>query len=195
MCPICGSLERHRLVWLFLERRTDLFDGRPRRILHVGPERCLEARFRQIPSLDYLSADIEDPAAMVRIDITDIPYADKYFDIIHCSHVLEHVVNDRRAMSELHRVLADDGWAILQVPIGAAHTFEDPTVTDPKDRERVFGQSDHVRIYGPDYFDRLEAAGFSVQRVAGREFVSEEEAQRISVDLGEVIPICRRAGS
>jgi SAM-dependent methyltransferase len=192
MCPVCGSLERHRLVWLFLQRRSDLLDGRPRRMLHVAPERCLESRFRKIPGLDYVSADLDDPAALIRLDITDIPYPDNYFDIIHCSHVLEHVDDDRRAMRELHRVLANDGWAILQVPIGAAETYEDPTVTDPNDRERVFGQSDHVRIYGLDYYDRLSAAGFAVERVEGSEFVSEDEGRRNAVNLGEVIPVCRR---
>jgi hypothetical protein len=95
-------------------------------------------------------------------------------------------------MRELHRVLANYGWAILQVPIGAAETYEDPTVTDPNDRERVFGQSDHVRIYGLDYYDRLSAAGFAVERVEGSEFVSEDEGRRNAVNLGEVIPVCRR---
>jgi len=163
MCIHCGSLERHRLLWLYLSRRTDLFDGRPKTILHVAPERCLEPALRQRLGEGYVTADLLNPNAMVRMDITDIEYPDQSFDVIYCSHVLEHVQDDGKAMREFCRVLKADGWAILLVPITSEVTIEDPAITEPEDRERVFGQWDHVRRYGPDYADRLRDAGFSVE--------------------------------
>ena len=163
-CPGCGALERHRLLWLYLKERTALFDGEERSMLHVAPENVLQQKFRAIPALEYVSADLDSPLAAERIDITSIPRPDATFDVIMCNHVLEHVPDDRRAMRELWRVLRAGGWAILQVPIdsGLAVTREDSAVTDPRERERLFGQADHVRLYGRDYRDRLEAAGFTV---------------------------------
>jgi SAM-dependent methyltransferase len=147
---------------LYFARRTNLFDGRPKRVLHVAPERCFEGPLRQRLGAGYLTADLLDPRAMEQMDITDIQHPDESFDVIYCSHVLEHVPDDRRAMRELRRVLKKDGWAVLLVPITAERTIEDPTVTDPAERERLFGQHDHVRRYGPDYADRLREAGFDV---------------------------------
>lgn len=162
-CIHCGSLERHRLLWLFMTERTDLFDGLAKRVLHVAPEKCLEGKFKERLGDRYLSADLFNPRAMVRMDITDIQYDDETFDVIYCSHVLEHVPDDRKAMRELYRVLKRTGWAILLVPISAAQrTFEDPQIVDPAERLRLFGQEDHVRSYGPDYVDRLREAGFIV---------------------------------
>jgi SAM-dependent methyltransferase len=149
-------------VWLYLARRTNLFDGRPKRVLHVAPERCFEGPLRQRLGAGYLTADLLDPRVMEQMDITDIQHPDESFDVIYCSHVLEHVPDDRRAMRELRRVLKKDGWAVLLVPITAERTIEDLTVTDPAERERLFGQHDHVRRYGPDYADRLREAGFDV---------------------------------
>jgi SAM-dependent methyltransferase len=163
-CPVCGSLERHRLIHLYLRQRTDLFDGRRKKMLHVAPEEQLSTLFASAPGINYLSADLLSPKAMIRMDITDIQYPDETFDVIYCSHVLEHVNDDRKAMRELHRVLRTGGWAILQVPIPTAEaTYEDPTITSPKARKLAFGQKDHVRRYGADYKDRLEDAGFSVE--------------------------------
>jgi hypothetical protein len=161
-CPRCGSLERHRLLWLYFGCRTDLFDGRPKSLLHVAPERHLAPLLWQVPGLTYLSADLDSPLAMASMDLTDAPYPDASFDVILCNHVLEHVPDDRRAMQELFRMLKPGGWAVLQVPMSGEKTDEDPTVTDPKERERRFGQSDHVRMYGRDYGDRLADAGFEV---------------------------------
>lgn len=167
-CPSCGSLERHRLLWLFLQRETNFFDGSRKKVLHVAPEAVFEPRFAAAPGIDYRSADLHDPQVMERMDVTDIQHPPGSFDVIFCSHVLEHVEDDRRAMREFRRVLGDNGWAILLVPITAEHTFEDPSVTDPGERLRLFGQSDHVRRYGPDYVERLEEAGFTVAvRTAG----------------------------
>ena len=163
-CPTCGALERHRFVWMFLHDRTKLFDGRQKRMLHIAPEPSLSARFATVKSLDYVTGDLYNPAASIRLDITNMPeVADNSVDVLYCSHVLEHVADDRAAMREFVRVLSPSGWAILLVPIMAPHTVEDPSITDPKERERLFGQHDHVRRYGPDFADRLEEAGFDVR--------------------------------
>jgi SAM-dependent methyltransferase len=192
LCPICHALERHRLVWLYFRRRTDLFDGRPKRMLHVAPERPLAERLAKLAFLDYRSGDLDSPAARERIDVTAIPYPDDSFDVIYCSHVLEHVPEDRKAMAELCRVLRPGGWAVLQVPINGATTFEDWSVQTAAERERVFGQWDHVRIYGADYKDRLAAAGFVV-RVDP--FVRQLDARVIAylgLDRDEDIYFCEK---
>ena len=163
LCIHCKALERHRLVWLFLQRKTDFFDGKPKQMLHVAPERCFESRFKEQIGAGYLTADLHRRSAMVEMDITDIQYPDQSFDIVFCSHVLEHVPDDRQAMSEFHRVLKESGWAILLVPIMSNKTFEDPSIIEPEERLKAFGQKDHVRKYGPDYIDRLREAGFAVE--------------------------------
>lgn len=180
-CVHCGALERHRFLWLYLKRKTDLFDGRARQMLHVAPEACFESRFKQQLGGGYLTADLFKPGAMVKMDITDIKYANESFDVIYCSHVLEHVHDDRRAMREFFRVLKADGWAILLVPITSASTFEDPSITDPKQRVQAFGQEDHVRRYGPDYVDRLRAAGFTVRISRVSDVASGDEAARMGL--------------
>ena len=129
---------------------------------------------------------------MLRVDITDLPFDDSRFDAIYCSHVLEHVPDDRKAMSELRRVLRPGGWAILQVPIKGIVTFEDPAVTTPEDRERVFGQSDHVRIYGLDFKDRLEEVGFKVTIVQYANVLSEEEIRLSAIGRGDDIYLCEK---
>jgi SAM-dependent methyltransferase len=194
-CPVCGALERHRLVWLYFQSRTNLFDGRPKKMLHVAPEPQLSLLFRKAKYLEYLSADLDDPGAMVKMDITDIKYPDNFFDVIYCSHVLEHVPDDRKAMAEFYRILKPGGWAILQVPITADRTFEDPTVTAPADRERLFGQFDHVRRYGPDYGERLVAAGFSVKV---DQFVLEfgdSKIQKYGLTKNEDVYFCAKSPS
>lgn len=180
-CVHCASLERHRFLWLFLSRRTNLFDGTPREVLHVAPERCLEPRLRERLGDGYLTADLVDPRAMVKMDVNDIEYPDRSFDIIYCSHVLEHVPDDRKAMREFLRVLRDDGWAILLVPITVERTFEDPSIVDPVERLKAFGQEDHVRRCGPDYVDRLREAGFRVEVNGVHDLVTEDEAERMGL--------------
>ncbi len=192
LCPVCGSLERHRLIWIYFYAHTDLFT-RPRRMLHFAPEASLEPRFRGVAGLEYLTADLESGRAMVAMDICDIRYPDELFDVIYCSHVLEHVPEDRRAMGELRRVLKPDGWAVLQVPITAPVTYEDPTVTTPEARERAYGQHDHVRRYGSDYADRLVEAGFQLTRIPVAELFREEEIGRYGLDRTEAIFRCARA--
>jgi hypothetical protein len=193
-CPICGSLERHRLDWVFFRKKTDLFDGRRKRMLHIAPEEFLIARFGRIPNLDYLSADL-NRRAMVKMDITDIRYADDSFDIIYCSHVLEHIENDRKALSELHRVLSRGGWAALQVPILGEKTFEDPAITSPEDRHRHFGQWDHVRCCGPDYVERMRSAGFTAEVVGADDVVSESDRDKMGILPNGLIFLCRKPSS
>ena len=195
-CPACGALERHRLLWMWLERRTDLFRA-PHTLLHVAPEALLARRLAETPGLRYVSADLESPRARLRADATRLPFRDGSFDVILGLHVLEHVPDDAAAMRELRRVLAPGGWAVLQSPVDIARaaTFEDWSVTDPAARERVFGQRDHVRIYGADYEDRLRAAGFAVEASAFAGELPEEEARRFGIDRDETLTIGRRAES
>jgi len=194
-CPRCGSLERHRLIWLYVLHRTGLCaNSMEIRFLHVAPEPVLEAAFRQIPRLQYVSADLDPSRAMVQMDITNIHFEDDRFDAILCSHVLEHIPDDLTAMRELHRILKPGGWAILQVPIdrGRTASFEDPSVRTPEERERVFGQHDHVRIYGLDYRDRLEAAGFCVSVDPFAQHLGLEACKRYGLDSKEEIYFCTK---
>jgi SAM-dependent methyltransferase len=179
LCVYCGALERHRLLWLFFQRREDMLAGR--RFLHVAPERCLEPRLRQRVGPGYLTADLNDPAADVRMDVTQIQYPDASFDAIYCSHVLEHLPDDRRALREFHRVLSPDGWAIILVPITVARTIEDPKEFEPQQRLRRFGQDDHFRRYGPDFVDRLKKEGFRVEVVRVADLLNDTEATRLGL--------------
>ena len=192
-CPRCGSLERHRLLWLYLEERTDLL-RRPQRLLHVAPERRLAARLASAPQLRYVSADLASPLARVRMDLVRIPHPDRSFDAILCCHVLEHVVDDRRAMRELFRVLAPGGWAILQTPWrkGRAVTYEDPALADPASRRRAFGQPDHVRVYGCDFLERLAEAGFAVERDPWVRELGAARVRRFGLRASEDVLRCTR---
>lgn len=192
-CPFCQSLERHRLLWLYLQRETDLQEAPPNKALHVAPEAFFEKKMRPLIGKGYLSADLFGENVDVKMDICDIRYEDKHFDFILCSHVLEHVDDDLKAMREMHRVLSDDGIAFLLVPITTEKTFGDPTVKDPEERLRLFGQRDHVRRYGPDYPDRLRESGFKVTEVHASDFLSAEEIEKMAVTkaAGELY-ICRR---
>jgi predicted SAM-dependent methyltransferase len=178
-CPNCGARDRQRHLWLYLERRTNLFSDRLR-VLHFAPERIFEEKLRPQSNLDYVSTDLARARADVKADITDLPFPDDSFDVILCSHVLEHVVEDRKAMRELYRVLRRGGWALVLVPIDFSRdeTFEDPTIVAPADRERAFGQADHVRVYGRDFKARLEEAGFTVRVENFRDELGESQDQR-----------------
>lgn len=180
-CPVCGSLERHRLIWMFLQQQTDLLESHPKTLLHVAPEGILETKFRQYAHIDYISADLNNPQAMVKMDITDIQYPENSFDVILCSHVLEHVPDDRQAMREFNRVLKPDGFAILMVPITAERTFEDSSVTSPEERERMFGQYDHVRKYGLDFEDRAKESGLSVKVFSPTGFADPDDFLRLGL--------------
>ena len=193
MCPRCGSLERHRLLWLFLAERTPLFRDLFR-VLHVAPEQDLQRRLRSEPGLAYVSGDRDSELAMVHFDLERLPLRDGAVDVVICTHVLEHVDDARAALRELLRVLGPGGWALLQSPIDTARaqTLEDPSVTSPAERLRVFGQQDHVRIFGRDYAAWLRAAGFEVEVVPyGRESGPARMA-RHGFDPEEDIYLCRR---
>ena len=190
-CPRCRSLERHRLLWLYLKERTNLF-SEPLRLLHFAPEAVFESAFTSLHNLDYITADLDSGRAMVKVDITDIIYEDNSFDAIICSHVLEHVGDDRKAMGELFRVLRPGGWAILMVPISGKITFEDPSITDPEERERFFGQWDHVRMYGADFADRLERAGFDVDVVGYAGELGERRMWRYGLGTSDDIFLCTK---
>lgn len=194
LCPVCGSFERHRLMMLYMKRRTDLFDGSAKKMLHIAPETQLGRVFEEIPNLEYISADLSSPRAMVKMDMMDIHYPDQTFDVVYCSHVLEHVSDDRKAIGEVFRVLRPGGWAILQVPTPTGHvTLEDPTVTSPEERERLFGQHDHRRRYGLDYKDRLEEAGFVVDVDEFVRTLDDGTVTRCGLDRNEDVYFCVRA--
>jgi SAM-dependent methyltransferase len=189
ICPGCGSNDRHRLLWMYLQEKTDFFTAN-HRVLHFAPEDFLQERLTALSNLDYRSADLRSPLAMDRVDIAALPYDEAAFDVVLCCHVLEHVPDDRKAMREIHRVLRPGGWAILQVPFQSKreHTYEDPAITDPAQRRRAFGQEDHLRIYGQDYGPRLREAGFRVTqdgwvRTLPRELVETHRLERTDVFL------------
>lgn len=163
LCPKCLSLERHRLLWLFLKNKTNFFTEK-QKVLHVAPEQCFVNRFKNLKNLDYTTADLESPIADVKLDIQTIPFKDDTFDVIICNHVLEHVEDDSRAMTEILRVLKPGGYAILHVPINYSmnDTYEDSTITNPREREKHFRQRDHHRLYGLDYPERLSKLGFKI---------------------------------
>jgi len=194
-CPKCGSLERHRLVWLYFQRRTNLFT-RSVRMLHVAPEAFIQERLQAFENIDYLSADLSSPRAMVAMDITDIQYPDDSFDVIFASHVLEHIPDDERAMQELSRVLRPDGWAILEVPMWGPRTREDPAVTDPAERARLFGQEDHVRMYGHDgvFEHRLRRSGFDVTVDKFTAELGPQLTRRYRLRETEDIYLCTKRG-
>ena len=164
-CPVCRSTDRERLVYLYLLKKTNLFNEKVK-VLHIAPESRISRIIKSHADIDYLTADLRRQDVMVRMDITQINYPAESFDVIICNHVMEHIVDDRKAMTELCRVLKSDGWAIIQVPISLSleKTYEDFSVTKPSEREAKFGQSDHVRIYAMDYVDRLSESGFEVEQ-------------------------------
>ena len=157
-------MERHRLLGLYLPERTEFLSA-PVSLLHVAPETSVERVLRRNKHLDYISIDLRHAIAERRMDLTDLRFEDNEFDAIICSHVLEHIVDDTQAMRELCRVLKPTGLALILVPqdMNLETTFEDPAVTSPEDRLRVFGQGDHVRVYGRDFQGRLRDAGFTVE--------------------------------
>jgi SAM-dependent methyltransferase len=189
LCPHCLSLERHRLIWYYLKEHTSFFSTKLD-VLHIAPEACFIERFEKVHGDHYITADIESPLAKVKMDIHQIPFEEHTFDVVLCNHVLEHVENDIKAVSEIHRVLKPGGFAILQVPFFPplpTETFENPTITDKREREKVFGQDDHVRKYGLDYSKRLERGGLEVEEIDLFNTLSEEEVNRFGFMKGEVI--------
>lgn len=190
-CPICNALERHRFLWLFFKKHTTLFDGTPKKMLCFALESCIEHNFQKFDYLEYLNADLYDSKATIKVDITNIQFSDEIFDVVYCSHVLEHVENDSKAICEMLRVLKKGGQAIVLVPILVERTYEDPSITDPAERERLFGQHDHVRLYGPDFKDRLIAAGFMVTDFYFESLLSKKQIKKFGLEYipSKVMPI------
>ena len=183
LCPVCGAAERSRVDWTFLRTKIAEYGDKRIRMLHVAPEHYLQPRFRKMRNIDYVSVDLSSPLAMVKMDITDLRFPDNSFDLIYCSHVLEHVVEDRKAMAEFSRVLKPDGFALLQVPMSGAITFEDWSVTSPEERRKVFGDPGHVRRYGMDYVERLRESGLTASVLTASDILSETECNRMGVAL------------
>lgn len=194
LSPGTLSLERHRLFWLYLNRETDFFKAKLK-VLHFAPEQAFYKRFRKLDNLDYTTTDLNSPLADVKADICQLPFADDQYDFIICNHVLEHIPNDLQAMREIYRVLSPGGTAILQVPYEAdrQETFQDDSITDPEERSRIFGQYDHVRVYGMDYFDRLRGVGFETEACDYTAQFSPEEIDRFRLAKGELLPVCRKS--
>ena len=194
VCPWCGSHVRHRALWLYIERRTNLLT-KPTRLLHLAPEHVLTKRLRALPNIDYLSADLDQPA-MENWDLTDVPHPDDSFDAIVCSHVLEHIPDDRAAMRELRRILSPGGWAIVQVPIDyeRAETLEDPAIRSPEARERAYWQADHMRLYANDFPDRLRGEGLDVTVDSYLRTLPDDEIDRFGLISLEDIYLCRKGG-
>ena len=190
---MCGVLERHRLSWLYLKQRTRLFKGPRNRLLDIAPEPGISGRIRRSKYVDYLSIDLTSSFAMLKMSVTDLQLPDDSFDAIYCSHVLEHVPEDRRAMGEFYRILKPGGWAIILVPVSGDVTVEDPSVTTPEERVRLFGQHDHVRMYGKDLKERLEGAGFSVVVDAFARNFSPKQVRRFGLRLDDDIYFCYKA--
>lgn len=193
LAPGTLSLERHRLLWLFLKNETSFF-SEPLRVLHFAPEQAFYKRFRKQKNLTYTTTDLNSPLADVKADICNLPFADNSFDFILCNHVLEHIPDDKKAMSELYRILKPGGTGIFQIPqdLNRDTTFEDNTITDRKERAKIFGQYDHVRIYGRDYFNKLRKAGFHVEEADYTSNLPEETINYYRLAKGEIIPVCKK---
>ncbi|KAB7529460.1 methyltransferase domain-containing protein [Flagellimonas olearia] len=193
LSPSTLSLERHRLLWLYLKKETEFFN-KPLKVLHFAPEQAFYKRFKKLGSIEYTTTDLNSPLADVKADICNLPFPDNAFDVILCNHVLEHIPNDTKAMQELYRVMEPGGWGIFQIPqdLKRETTFEDDSITDKKERARIFGQYDHVRIYGRDYFDKLRSIGFTVEEVDYTQILPPDAVQKYRLAQGEIIPLVKK---
>ena len=194
-CPGCGSLERHRLLWLYLCRHTDL-TVRRYDLLHTAPEPCLAGPLGRLPNLRSQSVDRFNPRAQVRADLTDLPFADGRFDVVLSCHVLEHIPDDIAAMAELARVLRPGGWAAIMVPYDPRRpaTEEGRHITSPATRLARFGHPYHYRIYGADLSARLSAAGFEVSVVSSERLLSPHQRRRYRINRNHLFVCTRRPG-
>lgn len=190
LSPSTLSLERHRLLWLYLKNETDFFTSQ-NKVLHFAPEQAFFKRFKTMSNLDYVTTDLSSPLAEVKADICNLPFDQNSFDFILCNHVLEHINDDTKAMHELYRVMKKGGMGIFQIPqdLNRDTTFEDNSITDRKQRTKIFGQYDHVRIYGRDYFDKLRSIGFKVDEVDYTATLSDGDIKKYCLSKGELIPV------
>ena len=193
LSPSTLSLERHRLLWLYLKNETNFFSetGKRKSVLHFAPEQCFLKRFRALKNIDYTTTDLLSPIADVKADICDLPFENDSYDVILCNHVLEHIPDDTKAIQELYRVLKPGGYGVFQIPqdLSRTTTFEDDSITDRKERAKIFGQYDHVRVYGYDYFNKLREAGFMVNEVDYTATLSAQAIKKYCLAKGEIIPV------
>ena len=193
LSPGTLSLERHRLLWLYLNNETNFF-SKTLKVLHIAPEQCFYNLFKNLKNINYTTFDLNSPLADIKGDICNLPFKENSFDFILCNHVLEHINDDKKAMKELYRVLNKNGTAILQVPINqkSSKTFEDSSIVDKKERIEKFGQYDHIRLYGLDYFKKLESFGFKVYPLKYSKEFTESEIIKYGLIKDEIIPVCKK---
>ncbi len=189
LSPGTLSLERHRLMWLYL-KQTNFFTAKLK-VLHFAPEQCFYSLFKQLKNLDYTTTDLYSPLADIKADICNLPFKNNSFDVIFCNHVLEHIVDDKKAMQELYRILKPNGWGIFQIPIDEKReeTYEDFSIINKEDRKKHFGQYDHVRVYGNDYYQKLANIGFAVEKINLSTKLTPEEVQRFGLQKNEILPL------
>ena len=190
LCPGTLSLERHRLLWLYLKRKTKLLEKNIS-VLHVAPEIIFIKKFKKITNWNYVSIDLKSPIADIKANVYNLPFEENYFDLILCNHVLEHIEDDYKALNELHRVIKNKGTLIVQVPLdkNLKKTFENKEIINPKEKNKYFGQYDHVRVYGLDFYARLAKSGFTPKKIDILKEMSNEEKIKYCLPKDEKIPI------
>lgn len=189
LCPYDLTLERHRLMWLYLKNETEFFTSNKFEVLHIAPEQCFYSLFKKQKNLNYLTGDLVSPLADLHFDLHEIPLENNKFDVVFCNHVLEHVNDAKKCMSELYRVLKPGGFGIMQVPQDRSRieTYEDWTITTPEEREKHFWQYDHVRLFGLDYPKWLESVGFKVKEYDPKEYFDASTIERYRLIPEEVL--------
>lgn len=194
LCPGDLTLERHRLMWIYLKHHSNFFTQSNLKVLHIAPEQCFHKKFKKQKNLDYLTADLVSPIADMHFDLHEIPLEDNRFDVVFCNHVMEHVDDPIQCMKELNRVMKPGAWSIMQVPqdFSRAETYEDPSITSPEEREKHFWQKDHVRLFGADYPDYLRKAGFEVKEIKPSDILDEAAIERFRIQKGEVLYIASK---
>ena len=196
LCPGTLSLERHRLLWLYLDKETDFLNSNLK-VLHVAPEQVFYKKFKKLKNWEYLTFDLNSPIADIKGDLTSTNFKDESFDLIICNHVLEHIEDDKSALNEIYRILKYNGISILQVPMNVKrkNTFEDSSIKSKNQREKYFGQYDHVREYGLDFKDRVEEAGFEVEMINYSTKISQDLVIKYGLMKDDLIPIGKKLPS
>ncbi len=194
LCPFDLTLERHRLMWLYLKDHSNFLTAEKLNVLHIAPEQCFHQRFKNQKNLNYLTGDLVSPIADIHFDLHSIPLEENRFDVVFCNHVLEHVEDALQCMKELYRVMKPGGWGIMQVPQDFSRevTYEDASIVTPEEREKHFWQYDHVRLFGKDYPDWLKRAGFDVEEFIPENHYSLEQYNRYRLQKGEILYIVRK---